>query len=74
MNDEGASFPCDQCDYEATKKGSLLRHVNSIHKGVKFPCDQCDYKATSKRGLLNHIKSKHEGLKFPLTNMTTRQQ
>ena len=41
-------FPCNQCDYKPTNKGSLLRHIKSIHEGVKFPCDQCDHKATNK--------------------------
>ena len=27
-------YPCDQCDYKATRKGNLIVHVDSIHKGV----------------------------------------
>ena len=30
-------FPCDQCDYKATQKSSLLTHIKSKHEGVKFP-------------------------------------
>ena len=51
-------FPCDLCDYKATWKGSLLRHIKSLHESVKFPCDQCNYKAAFKVNLLTHIKSK----------------
>ena len=32
---EGVQFPCDQCDYKATKQGNLLRHVKSKHGVVK---------------------------------------
>ena len=56
---------CNQCDYKATLKGDLLKHIQSKHEGVKFPCDQCDFKAKGKGQLLRHIKSKHEGVKFP---------
>ena len=58
-------FICEQCDYKATQKGYLLKHVKAIHEGVKFPCEQCDYKAIRKENLLIHIKSTHEGIKFP---------
>ena len=59
---EGVKFPCDQCDYKATQKGDLLKHIKSLHEGVKIPCGQCDYKATEKGHLLRHVKSKHKGL------------
>ena len=60
-----SKFSCEQCDFMSTRKGNLLPHINSIHKGVKFPCDQCDHKASQKRSLMRHIKSIHEGVKFP---------
>ena len=56
-------FPCDNCDYKATQRSNLLRHVQAKHDGVKFPCDNCDYKATQSSNLLRHIKSKHETVK-----------
>ena len=28
---EGVRYPCDQCDYKATQKGSLKRHKKSNH-------------------------------------------
>ena len=52
---EGVKFPCDHCDYKATQKVNLLRHLKSVHEGVKFPCDHCDYKATQKFHLLRHL-------------------
>ena len=58
-------FSCELCEYKATQKGNLLRHIKSTHEGVKFPCEQCEYKAKYKGNLLKHIKSTHEGVKFP---------
>ena len=57
---EHDKFSCDQCDYKATQKSSLVTHIKLKHKGVVFPCDQCDYKAFRKGDLLNHKKLKHE--------------
>ena len=66
-------FFCKQCDYKATCKTSLLKHMKSIHKGVKFPCEQCDYKATRKGNLMAHIKSTHKGVKFPCEQAITEE-
>ena len=64
---EGVKFPCEQCDYKATEKGELLRHMKSIHEGVKFTCEQCDYKATGNGYLLTHIKSIKESINLNKT-------
>jgi len=53
------------CDYKASRKDTLLKHIQSKHEGVKFSCDQCAFKATLKGTLLTHVKSKHEGVKYP---------
>ena len=61
-----SGYPCDQCDYKATVKNDLLRHIKSRHEGVKYPCNQCDYNTTQKTYyLLTHTKSKHKGVKYP---------
>ena len=61
-----SGYPCDQCDYKATVKNDLLRHIKSRHEGVKYPCNQCDYNTTQKTYyLLTHMKSKHKGVKYP---------
>ena len=57
---------CDQCDYKATTKSTLVTHMKSIHEGVTYPCEQCGYKANRKHHLLKHLKSKHEGVKYPV--------
>ena len=61
---EVVKFPCDQCDYNATRKHRLLTHIKLIHENVNFYCYQCDYKASKKHHLLKHIKSIHDGVKF----------
>ena len=71
---EGVKFTCDQCDYKAPSKSSLLVHFKSMHEGVKFLCSQCDYQAKWKNMLLRHVKAKHNGVKFPVVNMITKQQ
>ena len=58
------NFPCPDCDYKATLKGSLQRHIKSIHKGETFQCPDCDYKATHKSNIQTHIKSIHRGETF----------
>ena len=59
---EGARYPCDQCDYQATQQFHLQTHVQSKHEGVKYACDQCDYQATQQFSLKRHIQSMHDPL------------
>ena len=56
---EGVRYPCHQCDFNATQRGDLMRHIKSQHEGLRFLCDQCDYMATTKGHLMSHIKRKH---------------
>ena len=44
-------YPCDQCDYKATEKGSLKKHIDAVHGDVRYSCDQCDYKSKWKDNL-----------------------
>ena len=55
---------CTQCEFKATLKQNLQRHIRSVHEGQKFSCIFCEYKATYKGNLHRHIKSVHEGQKF----------
>ena len=57
-------YDCNQCDYRATKKSSLTRHIKSVHEGVKYDCNKCDYRATRLDNLTAHIKSIHKGIKY----------
>ena len=64
----GVKYPCDQCEYKATVKYNLTKHVKSKHEGVyediKYPCDLCEYQATKKGNLIAHVTSKHDGIKY----------
>ena len=48
-------YPCDQCEYAATQKTSLKRHIESVHCKITYPCDYCEYVATQKSALKRHI-------------------
>ena len=74
---EGFKYHCDQCEYETTMKGRLLRHIRSKHKdllkhqkskdeGIKYPCDQCDLRAYGpKESKSRNKKSKLRSVKHP---------
>lgn len=58
--DSDGKYPCDQCDYKATRQWNLKKHKLSVHEGVKYSCDECDYKATDQSQVKKHKRSKHE--------------
>ena len=76
-------FLFNQCEFKASWKGNLMRHIKSIHEGVRFPviiyeganfsCDQCEFKASWKGDLFRHIKSIHEGVRFPVIYVNSKQ-
>ena len=33
---EGMKYPCGQCQYQATIKGSLDWHKREVHEGIKY--------------------------------------
>ena len=61
------NYPCDQCEYEATQKGHLKRHIEYKHDfvKVKYPCSECQYQSNSNSGLKRHRQNIHEGVKYP---------
>ena len=55
------SIKCPICDNNFSEKGSLTRHIGSVHEGKKpFKCSICDYKFKTKWNLSKHIASVHE--------------
>lgn len=52
-------YPCDQCEYKATRQWNLKKHKLSVHEGVKYGCDECDYKATDQSQVKKHKRGKH---------------
>ena len=58
------SHKCPICDYTASRKGHLKRHMESVHEGKKpHKCSICDYTASQKGTLGQHIQSVHEEIK-----------
>ena len=55
-------YPCLHCDYSATKKRLVRRHVQKIHeRALLIHCPVCDFIAESQRLLQRHTKSIHKG-------------
>ena len=46
--------PCTICGYKASTQGSLIKHIQSQHKGGKtYQCKSCDKEYTNPSGLKN---------------------
>ena len=60
----GVKYSCNQCEYQATQKGSIKIHKESKHEGLKYSCNQCNYQATQQGHLERHKLSKHEDVKY----------
>ena len=52
-------YPCNMCEYSATRISFLKRHKETKHEGVRYTCDLCDYAATRKDKLKVHKAKKH---------------
>ena len=57
-------YSCNQCDHQATVKGDLKRHIQSVHEKIKYSCNHCDQQFTAKGSLKKHIQSVHEKIKY----------
>ena len=44
-------YSCPHCDHQATQKGHLKRHIQSVHEGFKYSCPYCDHRSTQKANL-----------------------
>ena len=54
-------FSCDQCDYTAGQKASLITHINSVHENNRpYVCELCGYKTASPSTLNAHKRMVHE--------------
>ena len=70
---EEIRYPCDQCEYAATRYSDLMTHKISKHEGIpvtylltyRYPCDQCGFVANQLSDLKKHIESNHEGIRYP---------
>ena len=57
--DDFLGFPCDQCEYVATRAGNLKQHKAAKHLGVRYPCDLCDHVSTQLGNLKQHKAVMH---------------
>ena len=44
-------FLCDFCEFEASWKTTLRRHIQSKHEGIKYPCNLCEFRASHKSSI-----------------------
>ena len=54
------SYPCQDCNYEATQNCHLKRHWMANHGLTKFNCDFCDKCFRLEESLKQHIKRMHK--------------
>ena len=52
-------YMCNQCDFTATARHSLARHVELIHDKVEYKCETCSYKTNMKFNLKMHTSRQH---------------
>ena len=60
-NGQPNKFPCDRCNFSATRSNDLKRHKESIHEGVRYKCDQCSFSASRPSLLRKHLSKNHPG-------------
>ena len=54
-------FECNICEFVFKTKGTLKRHIQSLHEGKKpFKCKICDTSFAKMIGFNSHMVSNHE--------------
>lgn len=55
-----STLKCDTCKALFTTRGSLTKHVRTVHEGEKpYRCQECSKAFTRSCNLILHVKSKH---------------
>merc|ERR1711970_1316140 len=55
-SDFRGQFPCEQCDYKASRADHLKRHIFSVHEKSRINCNLCEFSATRVDNLKRHIQ------------------
>ena len=55
---------CPQCDFRASEKTTIRRHVRVVHEKLKrFKCPHCDLEKFARYHLVRHISAVHDNVK-----------
>ena len=60
ISHKGVRFPCEQCDFQSTRRSGLKKHMNTVHAVIKYSCQQCDYITPISSRFRRHMKLEHE--------------
>ena len=52
-------FECGICTRKFTRKGNVLRHMNSVHREKKFQCNSCNKTFSRKDDMTRHVNTLH---------------
>ena len=56
---------CSYCNYKATTKQNLLKHIRSKHEGQKYNCNKCDKTFNYPNTLKEHRANIHMKVRYP---------
>ena len=59
---KGVIYPCDKCEYAATRAEQLREHIKRKHERVRYPCEKCEYSTTARGYLKTHVERKHKDI------------
>ena len=63
-----------RCEYEATQKSHLVRHLETHNVVKRFQCQHCDYSANTLGYIKIHYTRTHEGCTYTHNPEATNQQ
>ena len=63
LHERKNQFKCGICNYTSHFKGTLNRHVATVHEGIKKACVICDFRCSRSANMKKHVLSTHEGKK-----------
>ena len=59
-----AHFPCNKCNYVASYRPHLKRHIKTVHDKIKdFACSLCTFRSGHRESLRKHIQAVHDKIK-----------